>query len=142
MGALKTLSKSALGLIYTVLIMLAIEAGLIWLTRYLIFFNWTWGWALAFWVIGLPLIIGIFQFLATISAIPAVYLMKGSKALGWILLLPAIYFIVSWGYFLYNVASSIGGILTWLIFISWFAETAWFFGAYSFIAIGSAYEHE
>lgn len=142
MNILKNLGKSAVGLIYTTLIMLVIEICFIWLTRYLIMFNWNWWWAIAFWMIGLPLIIGIFQVLATISAIPTAYLMKGCKAFGWILLLPSLYFTGSWGYFLYNIASSLGGILTWLLVISWFFETAWFVGSYSFIAIGSAYENE
>ena len=75
-------------------------------------------------------------------AMPTVYLMKGSKWLSWLLLLPVVYFIFSFGRFLWLIAANVGGALIWLLMISWFAEIAWVFVAYLMVSIGSAYEEQ
>lgn len=133
-----TFFKSGVGLIYTTILFWLLYFVFIWVSRYILLLNWTG--AILFWIIGLPIAIGLFQAISTVAAIPAVYLMKGAKWIGWILVLPCIYFMFSWGYFLWNVASAIGGLLVWLLSISWFLETAWLFVAYLMVAIGSCYE--
>lgn len=130
--------KSVVGLVYTTVILAAIYFCVIWLTKFVIPLSWTG--AIVFWVVGLPIAIGLFQFLATMAAIPAVFLMKGSKWLSWLLLLPALFFLFSFGRFLWIVASGVGGALIWLLLISWFCEIAWLFTAYAIAAIGSAYD--
>lgn len=130
--------KSGVGLVYTTILITGIYFGVVWLTQFVIKLTWTG--ALLFWLIGIPIVIGLFQFFATTAAIPAVYLMKGSKWLSWLLLLPTIFFLFSFGRFLWILASDIGGVLIWLLLISWFAETAWMFVAYAMASIGSAYD--
>lgn len=133
-----TFLKSGVGLVYTTILIAALYMGIIWLTRFVV--NFTWTGALLFWGIGLPIVVGLFQFIATFSAIPVVHLMKGAKWLSWLLVLPALFFVYSLGAFLWKIASSVGGVLIWLLMISWFAETAYLFVSYLYIAIGSAYE--
>lgn len=130
--------KSGVGLIYTTILFFVIYLGLVWLSQYLIGF--TWKGAILFWAIGLPVIIGLFQAIASLAAIPTMYLLKRFKWLCWLLLLPMLYFAYRFGAFLWELASAIGGILTWLLLISWFCETVWLFVAYFIAAIGSAYE--
>lgn len=130
--------KSGLGLIYTTILLAAAYFGTVWLTKFII--NFTWLGAILFWIIGLPITIGLFQFLASVAAIPSVYLLKGSKWLSWVLLLPTLFFLYCLGSFLWELASTIGGILTWLLLISWFCESAWLFVAYFMVAIGSAHD--
>lgn len=137
---ISTVIKSAVGLIYTTILIAALYFGVVWLTQFVI--KLTWIGAALFWLIGIPVIIGLFQFLASTAAIPAAYLMKGSKWLSWLLLLPALFFLFSFGRFLWILASDIGGVLIWLLLISWFCETAWMFVAYVLVSIGSAYDTE
>lgn len=132
--------KSGIGLVYTTILITAIYFGVVWLTQFVIKLTWTG--AVLFWLIGLPIIIGLFQFLATTAAIPTVYLMRGSKWLSGLLLLPAMFFLFSFGRFLWILASDIGGVLIWLLLISWFLETAWIFAVYAMASIGSAYDIE
>lgn len=135
-----TILKSGLGLIYTSIIIAAIYFVLVWVTQYIV--NFTWTGAILFWLIGLPIMIGLFQAIASIAAMPVVYLMKGSKGVSWLLILPASFFLFSFGTFLWTVASSVGGILIWLLLISWFSEVVWLFVAYFMVAISSAYNSE
>lgn len=135
---LSTILKSAVGLIYTTIFLIVVEFGAVWLTQFIIRLDWTG--AIIFWLIVIPIAIGLFQFIATIAGIPVVYLFKGSKWISWLMLLPTLYVLYSYGAFLWNLASAIGGVLAWLILISWFFETAWLFVSYCYIAIGSAYE--
>lgn len=135
-----TILKSGLGLIYTTIVLTLVYFGVVWITSYIIKFSWTG--AILFWLIGIPVIIGLFQAIASIMAIPICYLLKGAKGLAWILLLPTLLFLWSYGHFLWMLASGIGGILVWLLLISWFCETVWLLIAYFMIAIGSAYEDD
>lgn len=135
-----TILKSGVGLVYTTILIAAVWFGAIWLTQFVIKLSWTG--AIIFWLIGLPIMIGLFQFLATLMAMPTVYLIKGSKWLSWLLLLPVVYFIFSFGRFLWLIAANVGGALIWLLMISWFAEIAWVFVAYLMVSIGSAYEEQ
>lgn len=135
---LSTCIKSGLGLIYTTVLLGAAYCGIVWATQYIIRLNWTG--AILFWLIGIPILIGLFQFISVLAAIPSVYLLKGSKWLSWLLALPTIFFMFGLGSFFWRIASSIGGLLIWLVMISWFFETAWLFVAYFMSAIGSAYE--
>lgn len=130
--------KSGLGLVYTTILIAVVYFGAVWLTQFLI--KLTWIGAIVFWLVGIPIAIGLFQLLGSLAAIPSVYLMKGSKWLSWILLLPAIYFLFCFGRFLWILASNIGGALCWLVLITWFCETAWLFIIYALTAIGSAYD--
>ncbi len=132
--------KSGVGLIYTTILIAATYFGFVWLTQFVIKLNWTG--ALVFWFIGIPIVAGLFQFLATTAAIPTMYLMKGSKWLSWLLLLPTVFFLLSFGRFLWILASDISGVLIWLLLISYFLETAWLFVAYAMASIGSAYDYE
>ena len=130
--------KSGIGLIYTTLLTAAFYFGMVWLTQYVI--KLTWFGAFLYWIIGIPIIIGIYQFIATLAAIPTAYLLKGARWMCWLLLLPTLYFFLNFGYFLWKIASGIGGVLIWLLMISWFFENAWLFFAYFNTAIGSAYD--
>lgn len=131
--------KSGVGLIYTTVLIAATYFGVVWLTQFVIKLNWIG--ALVFWLIGIPIVAGLFQFLATTAAIPTMYLMKGSKWLSWLLLLPTVFFLLSFGRFLWILASNIGGVLIWLLLISYFLETVWLFVAYVMASIGSAYDY-
>ncbi len=133
-----TVLKSGIGLIYTTILIWAVYLGVIWLTQFIIKLSWTG--AILFWLIGTPITIGLFQAFASLAAIPVIYLMKGSKWICWLLLLPTLYFLFSFGWFLWTLGSAIGGALIWLLLVSWFCETAWLFVAYFTAAIGSAYE--
>lgn len=133
-----TILKSGLGLIYTTVILAVVYMGIVWLTQYIV--NFTWTGAILFWLIGLPIAIGLFQVIATIMAMPIGFLLRGTKWFVWILLLPTTFFLWSFGRFLWIAASEIGGILVWLLLISWFFETAWMLISYFMIAIGAAYE--
>lgn len=135
-----TFLKSGIGLIYTTVLMAAVYFGIIWLTQYIVNLSWTG--ALIFWIVGAPIVIGLSQAIASLAAIPTAYLMKGAKWMGWLLVVPVLYFMISYGAILWHVASSVGGLLVWLLMISWFGETAWLFIAYLYIAIGSAYEEQ
>lgn len=135
---ISTFIKTGIGLVYTTILMAITLYGVSWATQFLI--KLTWVGAILFWLIGVPIVIGLFQAIAALAAIPAVYLLKGAKWLGWLLVLPMLFFIYTFGAFLWKIASSIGGVLTWLLMISWFCETAWLFVAYLQIAIGSAYD--
>lgn len=137
---LSTILKSGLGLIYTTALIAAVYMGVIWLTQFIIKLNLTG--AILYWLIGIPIIVGLFQFIASIVAIPAIYLLKGSKWMSWLLVLPTLFFVYSYGSFLWNLASAIGGVLVWLLLISWFLETIWLFVAYLMVAMGSAFETE
>lgn len=133
-----TILKSGIGLIYTAILIWTVYIGVMWLTQFII--KLTWIGAILFWLIGIPVIIGLFQALASIAAIPVVYLMKNSKWICWLLLLPTLYFLFSFGVFLWTLGLAIGGVLIWLLLISWFCETAWIFVVYFIAAIGSAYD--
>lgn len=135
-----TCFKSGIGLIYTSIILAALYFGVVWLTQYVVLLNWTG--AILFWLFGLPIVIGLFQAVASVLAFPVVYLLKGAKWMCWLLLLPMLYFSYSFGHFLWMIASAAEGILVWLLAISWFMEIGWLFVAYFMIAMGSAYEEE
>lgn len=72
-----TCFKSGIGLVYTSIILAAIYFGAVWLTQYVVLLNWTG--AILFWLFGLPIVIGLFQAVASALAFPAVYLLKGAK---------------------------------------------------------------
>lgn len=131
------LLKSGLGLVYTTVILLLVYFGAVWLTKYIVTFSWVG--AILFWLIGLPIVVGLFQGLAAIIAVPIVRLMKGARWACWLLLLPTLYIVYCFGYWLWAVASEIGGVLCWLLAISWFLEIAWLFIAYFLTAMSAAY---
>ena len=134
--------KAVLGLVYTTLIMFACEFGILLLTYKVVQIHWTILGVLAFIFIGLPIIVGIFQLLATLLSIPVSYLLKGSRYISLVLLLPALYFSFSFGRVLWMIASAIGGISIWIFMVAWFFEFVWLFGAYVMIALSSAFESE
>lgn len=135
---IKKLLGGGAGLIYTVVLFLALNVLFVWLSQYLVSFTWIG--AAVFWIFGLPIIIGIFQTIASLASLPIVYLMKETRYLSLLLIIPALYCVFSLGHFLWILASSIGGILIWLLAITWFGETAWFFIACLILAISSAFE--
>ena len=140
MKAFGNFLKSIAGLIYTSIVLFLLEFGIVYGAALILRINWSWIGAILFWMFAMPVIIWLFQTLASVIAIPCAALMKRTKYLSLLILIPTIYFLFSFGKIMWLTASGIGGVLIWLICISVFLEFAWLFCVYAYVSIGSAFE--